>query len=113
MRNCASFLAACICLAGPAEAERILVPSDMKATYDIDVLDVGMGKRALLVISKRVGPSGTYFTAREVNCLADTFRYVGEGDTFEKMKANINERGTMSTLVEGSISYYIVNAACR
>lgn len=96
-----------------ALAERVLVPSDPKATYDIEVMDVGQGKSALVVVGRRVGPSGTSFTAREVNCVNATFRYMGEGDTFDELKANINDRAPMAPLVEGSISYYIVQAACN
>ena len=106
-------IALVLCTSTTALAERVLVPSDPKATYDIEVMDVGQGKSALFVVGKRVGPSGTSFTAREVNCVNATFRYMGEGDTFDEMKANINDRASMAPLVEGSISYYIVQAACN
>lgn len=101
-----------VSISNSALAERVLVPSDPEATYDIEVMDVGKGKAALMVVGRRVGPSGTSFTAREVNCVNETFRYVGEGDTLEAMKSNINDRAHMAPLVEGSISYHILKAAC-
>lgn len=114
MNNFSMAIGATLLLSIPhsAFAERVFVPSDPNATYDIEVMDVGEGKSALLVVGKRVGPSGTSYTAREVNCFKSTFRYMGEGDTFNEMKANINDRARMGPLVQGSISYYIVQAAC-
>lgn len=89
------------------------VPTDSKARYTIVIEDVGHGKSALAVISKREGPSGTSFAIREVNCITHTFRYLGEGDTLEEAMDNLNDRAKMSALVDGSISDYISRAACK
>ena len=65
------------------------------------------------MISERIGPSGTSYAIREVNCEANTFRYMGEGDTLEEATNNVDDSATMSPLVDGSISDYIVKAACN
>ncbi len=96
-----------------AAAEMISVPSDPSAQYAIVVDDVGLGRSALMVISKRDGPSGTSYAIREVNCTNSTFRYMGEGDSLEEAIASVNDRSKMSALVEGSISYFVVRAACK
>ena len=96
-----------------AGAQVISVPSDPKAQYAMVVQDVGFGKEALLVITRRVGPSGTTFSLREVNCYNSTFRYKGEGSTLENVIANVNDKDKMAPLTSGSISYYVALAACK
>lgn len=93
-------------------AELVAVPTDPSARYSIVVQDVGLGRRALMVISKRDGSSGTSYSIREVNCLNGTFRYMGEGDTLSEATASVRDDAPMSQLVQGSISYYIVQASC-
>lgn len=90
----------------------VSVPTDPGATYKIVVQDLGYGRSALVVISQRIGSSGTSFAVREVNCDASTFRYMGEGDTLEEAMNSVDDTATMSPLVDGSISDYIVRAAC-
>jgi hypothetical protein len=90
----------------------VSVPTDSGATYKIVVQDLGYGRSALVVISQRIGSSGTSFAIREVNCDAGTFRYMGEGDTLEQAMNSVDDTATMSPLVDGSISDYIVRAAC-
>lgn len=97
---------------GAFSAESVNVPSDSSANYGIVVRDVGFGREALIVISKRDGSSGTSYSIREVNCNNQTFRYMGEGDTLEEAMDSLDDKSKMSPLVEGSISYYIVRAAC-
>ena len=93
----------------------VSVPSD-SASYGIVVKDVGFGKEALMVISQRVGKSGTSFAVREVNCYNSTFRYVGESNISASdamASAATYNAGSMSPLTKGSISYYISNKACQ
>jgi hypothetical protein len=93
----------------------VSVPSD-SASYGIVVKDVGFGKEALMVISQRVGKSGTSFAVREVNCYNSTFRYVGESNISASdamASAATYNAGSMSPLTHGSISYYISNKACQ
>lgn len=94
-------------------AEPVRVPTDRRANYSIIVQDVGHGRSALMVISRRIGPSGTSFAIREVNCVDQTFRYMADGDSLDEALENIDDTQRMSDLVTGSISYYIVQAACR
>ncbi len=93
-----------------SQTVNVPVPSDPKASYQIVVKQLN-GKK--LVIGKRTGPSGVSFTIREVHCDTMRFRYLAEGDTVDEMMKNINDRNPMSSLFTGSISYYIVKAACR
>jgi hypothetical protein len=85
-----------------------------KGTYFIMSNQVIQGRN--LVVSRRAGPSGTSFAAREINCQNETFRYVAEGDTVEDMKKNVTIRVqdmSMAPITYGSASYYVVKAACK
>lgn len=108
-------LAAAISTTAEAEVIKstsVSIPTDSGASYKIVVQDVGYGKSALVVISQRIGSSGTSFAIREVNCEASTFRYMGEGDTLDEAMNSVDDTAPMSPLVDGSISDYIVRAAC-
>ena len=85
-----------------------------KGTYFILSNQVIQGRN--LVVSRREGPSGTSFAAREINCGNETYRYVAEGDTAEAMKKNVTTRVqdmTMTPITYGSATYYVVKAACK
>ncbi|MFA0999199.1 MULTISPECIES: hypothetical protein [Pseudomonas syringae group] len=64
------------------------------------------------ITTKRVGPSGTGYSQRLVNCSAGTFKYLGDGETLTEMKAS-KHGGSMAPLTQGSISYYVAEAACE
>jgi len=101
-----------IALSGTAMAEtRISVPTDAKASYFI-LSKAKLANGNLQVVSRRVGPSGTSYSRREINCQRMTFRYTGEGDTLRELDQPYN-KGAMGPLTEGSISTYISMAACR
>ena len=94
---------------------QIPVPSDSNATYTLIKLQRIKGN--LLVVSKRVGTSGTSFSSREVDCSNSVFRYLGEGDTIREMEDNTLYRfkhnpNKMGLLITGSISAYISTFAC-
>ena len=94
------------------EFRAVSVPSDANARYKIAIL-AGFERSALAVVSQRQGPSGTSYAIREVNCINQTFRYMGEGNTLQDAMANIRDTDRMAALVTGSISYHIAQAACR
>ena len=87
------------------------VPSDPRARYFL--LNVAPGEGGNIVATtRREGPSGTSFSRREINCDAQTFRYIGEGDTLEQAKQPAPNPGDMGPLVDGSISDVSVKFAC-
>ena len=99
-------------IAGIAQAgERIPVPTDSKATYELVSKQNIKGR--LLVITKRVGPSGTSFAAREIDCQNATFRYLSEGSSMDALRANVRDTDPMSPLTRGSISTYVAIYACK
>jgi hypothetical protein len=98
--------------ASVAAAQSIPVPSDPRARYEA----VSVDKRRddlVEIITRRQGPSGTSFARREVDCRRRLFRYIGEGDTLEQAKRPAPNPGQMAALVDGSISWHVVQFACR
>lgn len=95
-----------------ASAERISVPSDNKALYDVVLVKQIKGN--LLVITRRDGPSGITFSAREIDCQSATFRYLGTGNTIDEMLTNApyHETELMGPLTDRSISTYVALYAC-
>jgi hypothetical protein len=94
---------------GTEEGERVVVPSDPKATYYI-LKREGTPKRPI-VTTKRVGPSGTSFAKRESDCAKRTWRYLADGDTLADLdSAKPDEK--MGPLVEGSIADVMWHHAC-
>lgn len=91
--------------------ESVYVPTDLKASYEMLINKPINGR--LLVVTKRVGPSGTSFAAREIDCQAGTFRYVGEGSSMEALRANAHDKDRMAVLTAGSISTYVAIHACK
>ena len=99
-------------LAGVVHAEEnISVPSDTKATYKL--LSKQNVNGNLLVITKRVGPSGISFSAREIDCRNATFRYLSDGESIQALKANFRDTDSMSPLTKGSISTFVAIHACK
>lgn len=94
-----------------AAAISVNVPSDPGVNYAIVVQDYGGGTKS--VVTKRDSKSGTSYSIREVNCNSETFRYMGEGDTLEEAISNLDDTQSMSPVTNGSISYYILKAACK
>ena len=95
----------------PVKAQSIFVPSDPKAAYSV----VGKPTRKgsdVVAVTKRVGPSGTSYSRRLVDCSSMTFRYLGEGDTLAEA---MQDRGgsQMGDLVPGSISTYVALHVCK
>ncbi|MEQ4284485.1 hypothetical protein [Pseudomonas syringae] len=86
------------------------VPSDTKAQYFVLERDTKGNERK--ITTKRVGLSGTGYSQRLVNCSAGTFKYLGDGETLAEMKAS-KPGGSMAPLTQGSISFYVAEAACK
>ncbi|EGH42682.1 MULTISPECIES: hypothetical protein [Pseudomonas syringae group] len=86
------------------------VPSDTKAQYFVLERDNKGNERK--ITTKRIGPSGTGYSQRLVDCSAGTFKYLGDGETLKEMKAS-KPAGKMAPLTQGSISFYVAEAACK
>ncbi|MGQ0558611.1 MAG: zinc ribbon domain-containing protein [Sphingosinicella sp.] len=94
----------------PAAGEFIHVPSDPRATYRLlEWRTLPNGNRESL--SRRDGPSGTYYTVREIDCGAMQFRYLGEGETISEARRNRAD-DTMGPLTPESISTYVSEFVC-
>lgn len=94
-----------------AWAQPIPVPSDSGATYTALQVTPKPGRR-VEILSQRVGPSGTSFAWREVDCRKDQYRYLGEGETREAALRRKNPPLPMTALYEGSISWHVSRFAC-
>lgn len=95
---------------GAGASEEIRIPTDPKATYTI--LEKDMNGSMTTITTMREGASGTSYSQRLYDCTAWTVKYLGDGDTLEKMKASKPDEG-MSSIVDNSIAYYIGQRACK
>lgn len=87
------------------------VPSDSKARYAL--LNVVKSTGGLIIATtRRDGSSGPSFARREIDCAAQTYRYIGEGDTLDQANLPAPNPGEMSELVTGLISDVSVKFAC-
>ena len=90
--------------------EPIVVPSDPGATYElIEWRRMPNGHR--MAMTKRVGPSGTTFTRREIDCQGMRFRYLGEGDSLEEARLD-RPSVDLGPLTPESISTYVSQHVC-
>lgn len=111
MRIRFSAIAASVLLATAASAQTIPVPSDPRAAYEaLEIRRLPNGNREIL--TRRVGPLGTSYALREVDCRRNQFRYLGEGDTAEQARRR-SSSNVMGALVDGSISWHVSRFACR
>lgn len=85
------------------------IESDPSATYYN--LEMGGSGKLRTIVTRREGKSGTSFAKREVDCAARTFRYLGDGDSLDAMKAS-KPSPSMGPLTERSISSYVADQAC-
>ncbi|QHF08636.1 hypothetical protein [Pseudomonas syringae] len=110
MRNRMLAVLAVAAMPAFASETKLAVPSDTKAQYFVLERDTKGNERK--ITTKRVGPSGTGYSQRLVNCSAGTFKYLGDGETLKEMKASKPD-GKMAPLTQGSISFYVAEAACK
>ena len=107
-------LLACLAASVPtaARAQPIPVPSDSKARYTALQVTPKPGG-TVEILSRRVGPSGTSFALREVDCRNDRFRYLGEGDTRGEALQRKDPPWPMADLLDGSIAWHVSRFACH
>ena len=92
------------------EGKHLAVPSDPNA--DFYVLDKAKRGSMSVIITKRVGSSGTSYSSRLYNCQDNTVKYLGTGETRQAMEQS-NPDPNMSPIAEGSIAYYVGVEACK
>jgi hypothetical protein len=92
-----------------AAETRFAVPSDPDAQYY--VLDRGGSGTERTIVTKRVGPSGTSYSKRLYNCTSRAVKYLGGGDTLERMLSSSANAG-MTPIVAGSVADYVGRIAC-
>jgi hypothetical protein len=88
----------------------ISIPSDSRALYV--VLEKGGRGDERIIVTKRVGSSGTSYSRRVYNCRENTVKYLGTGDTLAAMNSSSPDP-RMGPIVEGSIAYYVGRYACN
>jgi len=86
-------------------------PSDPGARYRILSVRQLPGSH-IEVLSRRVGPSGTSFARREIDCHGMTYRYLGEGDSRADAERGSSNPGPMTELSERSASSDVAVEAC-
>lgn len=93
-----------------AHAQSIPVLSD-SANYEL--LELSNRVDGMVEITtKRQGKSGESYSKRLVDCNKWTAKYLGDGDSLEKMKASKPD-AEMWPLTKGSISSHIAAYACK
>ena len=93
-----------------AKQEKISVPSDAKATYE--VVFTKKVENGIEILTKRSGTSGISYALRFYNCKGK-FKYLGEGDTQAEAESKNSSDSKLSDLTNGSISTYVGEYACK
>lgn len=91
--------------------DRVPVPSDARSEYQVFEISNKLSGR-VKILTRREGPSGRSFSFRECGCDSSTFRYLGDGDSFDAAK-NGKPEPKMTRLVAGSISDHVCDFACK
>lgn len=65
---------------------RISVSSDPRPEYFL--VELTGPKNARVIVSKRIGSSGTSYAKRLVDCTNMSFKYLGEGNTLEILRSS-------------------------
>jgi hypothetical protein len=88
------------------------VPSDSAQYF---VLDKIINGNERIIVTKRVGSSGTSYSKRLYNCDYQTVKYLGDGDSMAEMESSaaIFANQDMASIVENSIAYYVGIEACK
>ncbi|AYL46571.1 hypothetical protein AAH500_001761 [Salmonella enterica] len=95
---------------GSMAATEISVPTDSKASYTI--LEKNLNGSMATITTKREGSSGVSYSKRLYDCSAWTVKYLGSGDTLERMRSSAPDKN-MAPIVDNSIAYYIGQKACK
>jgi hypothetical protein len=94
------------------ETRSIPYASDPNAKFEI-LSNKPLANGNIEVMTKRIGPSGTSFSRREISCSEYEYRYLGEGDTLEEAFIDGSNPGEMSALTGMSASSDVANEACK
>ena len=94
------------------QAQAIDVPSDPRARYEAIIVSQ-LRPGTVEILTRRNGPSGRSYTLREIDCGAQTFRYLGEGDSRSDAEARRSAGSRHGPLTVGSISWHVARYACR
>lgn len=98
-----------VVLVGDAQARGLVIPTDPTGRYDVLYLKEEGQYRVLA--TKRSGSSGISFSKIKIDCKANKFQGLGQGDTEEEMeKPQVTPK--FYDVVNGSIKYYQVRYAC-
>jgi len=84
------------------------IPSDVNGKYFI--LERSGSKKMPILVTKRVGKSGTSYSKKIFDCKAGTAKYLENGETLSKMTVLKPDR--FGPIVEGSLMYYKWCHAC-
>lgn len=96
---------------GARMGDLVPVRSDGRSEYQVVEISKKTAGR-VKILTRRDGPSGRSFSQRECGCESSTFRYLGDGDSFDAAK-NGKPETKMTRLVAGSISEQVCDFACR
>lgn len=96
---------------GARVGDPVPVRSDARSEYQVVEISTKSSGR-VKILTRRDGPSGRSFSQRECGCESSTFRYLGDGDSFDAAK-NGKPDAKMTRLVVGSISEQVCDFACR
>lgn len=94
-----------------AAAELLSIPSDARAEYRVLSVERVQGGH-IEIVTRRSGSSGVTFSKRLVDCRRQRFRYLADSETFEGLASGVPSPD-WSDLVTGSISWHVVQRACR
>lgn len=100
-------------IVAPIVERRLFVPSDTKASYYLTEVSSLGGN--LSIVTKRLGPIGQSFSKREIDCSANMFRYLGDGETLEEMNSAYDVKSMRHAKkgdVNTKISYDIIQDVC-
>lgn len=97
----------------PMEGTPITINSDTARYFVLEKqMKVDNNKNLRSIVTKRVGSSGVTYSKRLYDCKNNTVKYLGSGDTLEKM--NTSKLDTkMSAIFDGSIAYEVGLIICK
>ncbi len=106
-----ALLAALLAAPVSARAQTIPVPSDTRASYT--VLQLTPRPDGLVeLLNQRVGPSGTSFARREVDCRNNQFRFLGDGETLEQAQRPLKVPQVSQRLIKDTVQWDVFRFVC-
>ena len=95
----------------PPRSEQAVIPvASDSARYELVSRNEVEGIQ--IVLTERIGKSGTSFAMREIDCATNQARYIGEGDSLEEVHANLQYNNEMTTPLSDSITGEVVSYIC-